>query len=132
MIDNWVRSKITSHLGKRCVCGAHYNLQSEVLELNYFFNSTKCFCQHYFSLVKENMVSFSNVKVKHGVNCKYCREILYHLQKPIYGNNRKLKRYVIATNNPTNVFNVKLIFVLCPKCERKAVLQYKLSPILGK
>jgi len=128
MIDNWARSKIISHSGKKCVCGGSYDLKYEVFELN-----PKSFAQNYIKLEK-NYICYIN-KLKYGPNFKYCRKVLRQLEKPIFKSIRNrggLKMTVFCSLNPTHVFNAKLVFIICPKCERKILLQYKSSTILGK
>lgn len=128
MTDNWARSKIVSHSGKKCVCGGSYDLKHEVFELN-----PKSFAQGYLGLGK-NYICYIN-KLKYGPNFKYCIKVLHRLEKPILKsirNHSGLKMIVFCYYNPTYVFNTKLVFIICPKCDRKILLQYKLSPILGK
>lgn len=53
MIDNWSRSKITSHLVKRCcICGGCYNLDYKTFEMGPKFSNITDECSLYIQQLK--------------------------------------------------------------------------------
>lgn len=117
MTDNWARSKIISHFGKRCTCGGCFNINYKLFELK--------------------QKSFEHIMyvgyLKQGINFKCSKTMLRHIPRPIYISRRLcLNREFLQILGPSNAFNNKMIFISCPKCQKKVLLQYKLSPILGK
>lgn len=137
MTDNWACSKIISHLGKRCTCGGCFNINYKLFELK-----QKSFVEDYMAFagwiggntgVKGPKHIMYVGYLKQGINFKCSKTMLRHIPRPIYISRRLcLNREFLQILGPSNAFNNKMIFISCPKCQKKVLLQYKLSPILGK
>lgn len=141
MTDNWACSKIISHLGKRCTCGGCFNLKHKKILLilkdlyntktNVFINMGKDGCEYMEYIAYHTILKYGTYKYIFKKDKSIKNPIIIYFENA-YVKNSLNRKYLKTCNPSKSLYDVELIFILCPKCKKKVLLQYKLSTILGK